>query len=83
MLHLLFESAGSLVLNKRSNEYEGELAVLFENYACKDIKERRTIKPSFVSILYILLLKNIFCITPPDSVKASLLFYLKTMPVKI
>ena len=35
----LFESAGSLVLNKRSNEYEGELAVLFENYACKDIKE--------------------------------------------
>lgn len=27
----LFEGAGSLVLNKRSNEYEGELAVLFEN----------------------------------------------------
>ncbi len=35
----LFESAGSLALMKRSNEYEGELAVLFENYACKDIKE--------------------------------------------
>lgn len=32
----LFESAGSLTLFKRSNEYEGELAVLFENLTFKE-----------------------------------------------
>lgn len=36
----LFESAGSLVLNKRSNEYEGETAVLFENIICLECNER-------------------------------------------
>ncbi len=30
----LFEAAGSLLLLKRSNEYEGELAVMLENLAC-------------------------------------------------
>lgn len=36
----LFEAAGSLVLNKRSNEYEGETAVLFENIICLECNER-------------------------------------------
>ena len=35
----LFESAGSLALLKRSNEYEGELAILFENEAVKECIE--------------------------------------------
>lgn len=35
----LFESAGSLALLKRSNEYEGELAILFENAAFKECNE--------------------------------------------
>lgn len=35
----LFESAGSLALLKRTNEYEGELAVLFENEAFKECNE--------------------------------------------
>ena len=35
----LFESAGSLCLLKRSNEYEGELAILFENLAFKECNE--------------------------------------------
>lgn len=33
----LFEAAGSLILGKRSNEYEGELAVLLENTARRDV----------------------------------------------
>ena len=35
----LFESAGSLALLKRTNEYEGELAILFENLAFKECNE--------------------------------------------
>ncbi len=35
----LFESIGSLILLKRSNEYEGELAVLLENIALKECDE--------------------------------------------
>lgn len=35
----LFEAVGSLVLQKRNNEYEGELAILLENYANSNIDE--------------------------------------------
>ena len=35
----LFEAIGSLILMKRSNEYEGELAILLENLAIKECEE--------------------------------------------
>lgn len=38
----LFEAVGSLILSKRSNEYEGELAVLLENLAFKECTDEYT-----------------------------------------